>query len=100
MMKISVYSEKSGNFAEDSKKKPMIIIESKKRPLEPGKKDKNGKPILSLQEKYPDAMIIDVTSKAQDEFVKFSPFYPIGGIPAPLTEGLVALSVAGVWQGL
>ena len=36
MMKINVYSEKSGNFAEDSKMKPMIIIESKKRPLEPG----------------------------------------------------------------
>ena len=78
MMKINVYSEKSGNFGAESKMKPMIIIESKKKPLEPGKKDKNGKPILSLKEKYPDAMIIDVTSKAQDEFVKFSPFYPIG----------------------
>ena len=100
MMKINVYSEKSGNFASDSKMKPMIIIESKKKPLEPGKKDKNGKPILSLKEKYPDAMIIDVTSKAQDEFVKFSPFYPIGGIPVPFTEDLVALSVEGIWQGL
>ena len=64
MMKINVYSEKSGNFGANSEKKPMIIIESKKRPLEPGQKDKNGKPILSLKEKYPDAMIIDVTSKA------------------------------------
>ena len=100
MMKINVYSEKSGNFASDSKMKPMIIIESKKKPLKPGKKDKNGKPILSLKEKYPDAMIIDVTSKAQDEFVKFSPFYPIGGIPVPFTEDLVALSVEGIWQGL
>ena len=100
MMKINVYSEKSSNFGADSEKKPMIIIESKKRALEPGKKDKNGKPILSLKEKYPDAMIIDVTSKAQDEFVKFSPFYPIGGIPVPFTEGLVALSVEGIWQGL
>ena len=99
-MKINVYSEKSSNFGADSEKKPMIIIESKKRALEPGKKDKNGKPILSLKEKYPDAMIIDVTSKAQDEFVKFSPFYPIGGIPVPFTEGLVALSVEGIWQGL
>ena len=45
-------------------------------------------------------MIIDVTSKAQDEFVKFSPFYPIGGIPVPFTEGMVALSVEGIWQGL
>ena len=56
-MKINVYSEKSGNFGANSEKKPMIIIESKKRPLEPGQKDKNGKPILSLKEKYPDAMI-------------------------------------------
>ena len=99
MMKNHVYSEKSGNFGANSEKKPMIIIESKKRPLEPGKKDKNGKPILSLKEKYPDAMIIDVTSKAQDEFVKFSPFYPIGGIPVPFTDD-VALSVEGIWQGL
>ena len=99
MMKINVYSEKSSNFAADSKKKPMIIIESKKRPLEPGKKDKNGKSILSLKEMYPGAMIIDVTSHAQDEFVKFSPFYPIGGIPVPFTDD-VALSVEGVWQGL
>ena len=97
MMKINVYSEKSGNFGANSEKKPMIIIESRKRPLEPGQKDKNGK---SLKEKYPDAMIIDVTSKAQDEFVKFSPFYPIGGIPVPFTEGMVALSVEGIWQGL
>ena len=65
----------------------------------PGKKDKNGKPIVSLKEKYPDAMIIDVTSKAQDEFVKLSPFYPIGGIPVPFTDD-VALSVEGIWQGL
>ena len=57
-MKINVYSEKSGNFGANSEKKPMIIIESKKRPLEPGKKDKNGKPILSLKEKYPDAVLL------------------------------------------
>ena len=100
MMKINVYSEKSGNFGAESNSKPMIIIASKKTPLEPGKKDKKGRPILSLKEKYPDAMIIDVTSKAQDEFVKFSPFYPIGGIPIPFTEGEVAVSVEGIWQGL
>ena len=90
MMKINVYSEKSGNFGANSEKKPMIIIESRKRPLEPGQKDKNGKPILSLKEKYPDAMI---------EFVKFSPFYPIGGIPVPFTDD-IAVSVEGIWQGL
>lgn len=45
-------------------------------------------------------MIIDVTSHAVDEFVMFSPFYPIGGVPVPFTEGLVAVSVEGIWQGL
>ena len=86
-MKINVYSEKSGNFASDSKMKPMIVIESKKRTLE------------SLKAQYPDAMIIDVTSHAQDEFVKFSPFYPIGGVPVPFTDD-IAVSVEGIWQGL
>lgn len=87
MMKIDVYSEKSGNFASESKKKPVIIIESKRKSLE------------SLKAKYPDAMIIDVTSHAQDEFVKFSPFYPNGGIPIPFTDD-IAVSVEGIWQGL
>ena len=88
MMKISVYSEKNGNFASESKMKPMIIIESKRKKPE------------ALKEQYPDAMIIDVTSHAVDEFVMFSPFYPIGGVPVPFTEGLVAVSVEGIWQGL
>ena len=87
MMKINVYSEKSGNFGADSTMKPMIIIESKKKTLE------------SLKAQYPDAMIIDVTSHAQDEFVKFSPFYPNGGIPVPFTDD-IAVSVEGIWQGL
>ena len=88
MMKINVYSEKNGNFASESKMKPMIIIESKRKTPK------------ALKEQYPDAMIIDVTSHAEDEFVMFSPFYPIGGIPVPFTDGLVAVSVEGIWQGL
>ncbi len=87
MMKINVYSGKGGNFASEIKK-PMIIIESKKKSIE------------SLKAKYPDAMIIDVTSKAEDEFVEFSPFYPHGGIPVPFSEGWSAVSVEGIWQGL
>ena len=78
---------KSGNFASE-KKQPMIFIESKRKKLE------------DIEAQYPDAMIIDVTSRSQDEFVKFSPFYPNGGIPVPFTEGLVAVSVEGIWQGL
>ena len=88
MMKINVYSEKNGTFASESKQKPMIIIESKRKTPK------------ALKEQYPDAMIIDVTSHAVDEFVTFSPFYPIGGVPVPFTDGLVAVSVEGIWQGL
>ena len=100
MMKIHVFSEKSRNFASETKK-PMIIVESKRKPLEPvAKKDAKGRPTVSLMEQYPDAMIIDATSHAQDEFVKFSPFYPHGGIPVPFMEGAHALSVEGIWQGL
>ena len=54
----------------------------------------------TLKKKYPDAMIIDVTSHAKDEFVKFSPFYPHCGIPVPFSEGKTAASVEGIWQGL
>ena len=86
MMRLHVFSEKSGNFASETKK-PMIYVESKRKKLK------------DIEEQYPDAMIIDVTSRAQDEFVKFSPFYPIGGIPVPFTDD-VAVSVEGIWQGL
>ena len=86
MMTIHVYSRKSANFASKTKK-PMIYIENKRKSLE------------TIREKYPNAMIIDVTSKAQNEFVKFSPFYPIGGIPVPFTDD-IAVSVEGIWQGL
>lgn len=89
MMRIVVKSERKSNFVSNSNSsKPMIYIESKRKSLE------------ALQQKYPGAMIIDVTSKAEDEFVKFSPFYPNGGIPVPFTEDYIAASVEGIWQGL
>lgn len=66
----------------------MIKIESKKRKVENIRKD------------YPDAIIHDVTSHATDEFVKFSPFYPHGGIPVPFTPNVTAMSVESIWQGL
>ncbi len=88
MMKICVYSEKGDNFVSDKPLKPMITIESKRKKIE------------AIREKYPDAMIIDVTSKANDEFVRFSPFFPIGDIPIPFTDGKKAVSVEGIWQGL
>lgn len=54
----------------------------------------------TLREKYPNARIIDVTSKAKDSFVKFSPFYPNKAIPVPYSAPRTAKSVEGIWQGL
>ena len=40
----------------------MIIVKNKKCSIE------------KIKNEYPDCIIIDVTSKAKDEFVKLSPF--------------------------
>lgn len=66
----------------------MIFIENKK------KKEK------TLLAKYPNAKIVDVTSKATTSLVKLSPFYPHGDIPIPFTNGITAKSVEGIWQAL
>lgn len=66
----------------------MIFIENKK------------KKIKSLVEKYPNAKIVDVTSKATTSLVKLSPFYPHGDIPIPFSENMTSESVEGIWQGL
>ena len=54
----------------------------------------------SLQKAYPDALLIDVTSKGDTPWVKLSPFYPHGGIPIPFSSGKTGQSVEGIWQGL
>jgi hypothetical protein len=55
----------------------------------------------TLQRRYGENVaIIDVTSKGADPWVRFSPFYPHGGIPVPLWDGKTAASVEGIWQGL
>ena len=66
----------------------MIYVESKKKSLK------------TLLSKYPNAKIIDITSKAEEPWVKVSPFYPHGGIPVPYSPNCFAMSVEGVWQGL
>ncbi len=53
-----------------------------------------------LAKKFPGAEVYDLTSKGERPWVKFSPFWPHGGIPVPFTEGATAESVEGVWQGL
>ena len=65
----------------------MIYIENKK-------KEKK------LLAKYPDAKIVDITSKATTGLVKLSPFYPHGDIPIPFSEKRTAKSVEGIWQAL
>ena len=65
----------------------MIIIESKRKKRE------------NILKSYPEAVIIDITSKAEDDFVRLSPFYPHGGIPVPYS-GVTAACVEGIWQGL
>ena len=66
----------------------MVVIESKRKKRE------------NILKSYPEAVIIDITSKAEDDFVRLSPFYPHGGIPVPYSNGVTAACVEGIWQGL
>jgi O-acetyl-ADP-ribose deacetylase (regulator of RNase III) len=49
---------------------------------------------------WPDALVADVTSKGEEPWVRFSPFYPHSGIPVPGDPVSSAASVEGLWQGL
>ena len=65
-----------------------IIVESRR------------KKASTLQKAYPNALLLDVTSKGDMPWVKFSPFYPHGNIPVPFSPDVTAQSVEGIWQGL
>ena len=65
----------------------MIVIVSKK------------KHIKTILRDYPDAQIVDTTSKAEGDFIKFSPFYPHGHIPVPMMDE-ESECMEGIWQGL
>ncbi len=54
----------------------------------------------SLQRRYADATVIDVTSRGPQPWIRFSPFYPHGGIPVPCSPEQTGASVEGIWQGL
>ena len=54
----------------------------------------------TLQAKYEDPIILDVTSKGPEPWVRFSPFYPHGSIPVPFSAGRTGASVEGIWQAL
>ena len=65
----------------------MIYVVNKKRKEEYILKD------------FPGAIILDITSKSAYA-QKLSPFYPHGGIPIPFSDGMTAMCVEGIWQGL
>jgi hypothetical protein len=41
-----------------------------------------------------------MTSRGPEPWVRFSPFFPHGGIPVPFTPGEFSMTVEGIWQGL
>lgn len=65
-----------------------VIIESRR------------KKAATLANLYPAALVADVTSKGQEPWVRFSPFFPHGDIPIPNSPEEFAESVEGLWQGL
>lgn len=56
--------------------------------------------LSKLLHAHPDAQVLDVTSRGDEPWVRFSPFYPHGDIPVPGFPGMVGASVEGIWQGL
>lgn len=55
----------------------------------------------SLQKRYgEDTVILDLTSRGQPPWLRFSPFYPHGDIPVPFSPGQFSMTVEGIWQGL
>ena len=65
----------------------MIVICNRRTSLE------------KIQQRHPHAAIFDVTSRGPQPWVRFSPFYPHGGIPVPFSPGRVSASVEGIRQG-
>ena len=62
--------------------------------------DSRRKKAWTVMKLWPGALLVDVTSKGPEPWVRFSPFFPHGGIPIPNTPDQTAASVEGLWQGL
>jgi hypothetical protein len=56
--------------------------------------------MATIERLYPRALVVDVTSKASEPWVRFSPFYPHGDIPVPYSPGVTSQTVEGIWQAL
>lgn len=62
--------------------------------------NKRSKPDNLRKKHGDDIEIIDVTSKADEPWTHFSPFWPHGNIPVPFSDGVVGTCVEGIWQAL
>jgi hypothetical protein len=54
----------------------------------------------AVEREYPGALVLDVTSRGDEPWVAFSPFYPHGDIPVPFSPGVTSRTVEGIWQAL
>lgn len=70
------------------KSQPEIVVESRR------------KKIATLRQTHGQIAVVDVTSKSFEPWLRFSPFFPHGGIPVPFSPGFFSMSVEGLWQGL
>lgn len=66
---------------------PVIIESRRKKPA-------------TIEKAWSGALILDVTSRGNEPWVRFSPFFPHDGIPIPNSPEMVGQSVEGIWQGL
>lgn len=78
----------------------MIIVMPRYRLRKVMKANRKKTELKCIEELYPDATIIDVTSKSEDEFRQLSPFYPHRNIPVPYSSPWVSACVEAIWQGL
>jgi hypothetical protein len=62
--------------------------------------DSKRRPLAKLAKLHPGAAILDLTSRGEHPWVKFSPFWPHGEIPVPFSSGVASMSVEGAWQAL
>ncbi len=62
--------------------------------------DSKRRPPAKLAKLHPGATILDLTSRGEKPWVRFSPFWPHGGIPVPFSSDVFSMSVEGAWQAL
>ena len=55
--------------------------------------------VEKLLAQHEGASVVDVTSRGPEPWVRFSPFFPHGGIPVPFSPGSTAMSVEGIGRG-